>query len=441
MAAAFKAKGTFVSGTGGVTPGLPAGMAAGDLMLLTVHSANQAASAPSGWSPIPTVSGDHFRGTAGAAGGVRVDVFYRWWQSGDSAPSVADTGDITCAIICGYSGVDPTTPFDGAAPIGFNAAASTTLTLTGITTQSANALVVHCTALDRDAASTTTVGTPSNGNLTGLAERHDQTVSTGNGGGVVIHDGWKASAGASGNTTATQTSTAWAGITLSLRAAPPPAEPIFAEGASTFSESGNVSLTKPAGAAPGSLLMAFIMGFGSTTATITPPGGWSTLRGPDRRMTGDQFFAYIFYRIALGSEGASFTFTKSNTSLEAAALIARFEGHDPADPFDDASTTNNGDSGTRTGLGITTGEDDELLVLMSWGYSGAVSSTPSGMTQHLSQDNIHRLYSELRATAGATGDRTHTQGASDDWLTQMFAIRPPAPAPTATPRFFAQIIG
>lgn len=441
MAAAFKAKGTFQSGTGNVTPGLPSGLAAGDLMLLFVHSANQAASAPSGWDPIPAVSGDHWRGTAGAAGGVRVDIFYRWWQSGDSAPTVADTGDITAAIICSYSGVDPTTPFDGASPIGFNAAASTTLTLTGITTETANALVVHGTALDRDAASTTTVGSPSNGNLAGLAERHDQTVSTGQGGGLVIHDGWKASAGASGNTTATQTSNAWAGITLALRAAPPPSTPVYVEGSALFSESGNISLTKPGGVSPGSLLMAFINGWGSTTATITPPGGWSTLRGPDRRTTGDQFFAYIFYRIADGSEGASFTFTKSSGSLECAAMIARFEGHDAADPFDDTTTFNHGDGGTRTGTGFSTAEANELLVLMSWGYAGAVSSTPSGMTQHLNQDNFHRLYSELRVSAGASGDRTHTQS-SDDWLTQMFAIRPPAAAPpSAAPRFFAQIIG
>lgn len=219
MTASFKSKGTFASGAAGVTPGLPASVGDGDLMLLFVESANQAASAPSGWTAIPTPSGNHFRGTAGAAGGVRVDIFYRFWQSGDAAPTVADTGDHTTAIICAYCGVDPTTPFDGVTPIGFNAAASTTLTMDGITTGTADALVVHGVARDVDAASTNGVtGALTNANLTRLAEEHDQTVTTGTGGGLFIGHGLKASAGATGNSTATQTSSAWGGITLCLRA-------------------------------------------------------------------------------------------------------------------------------------------------------------------------------------------------------------------------------
>ncbi len=220
MAISFVNKGTFQSGTGTVAPGIPASMAAGDLMILVIHSVNQSITGPTGWTALtfPSHSGTAERGTAAAAGGVMVRCFARWWQSGDAAPTVADTGDMTAAIILGFRGVDPTTPFDGVTPVGMNAAAATTHTLTGVTTASANALVVHATALDNDAASTSVLGAPTNANLSSLTEQHDQTVTAGQGGGINVITGFLASAGASGNTTtATGTSTAIASICFCLR--------------------------------------------------------------------------------------------------------------------------------------------------------------------------------------------------------------------------------
>lgn len=220
MAISFVNKGTFASGTTSCSPGIPASLAAGDLMLLFVETANQAVTQPSGWTEV--TSSPIGTGTAAAIGAVRLTVYYRFWQSGDSAPSVAVTsGNHVTAIIAGYSGVSASTPFDGVTPVTSTAAASTTATMPGITTGSANAWVVHGIALDVDGNSTDRItGTPTNANLTGLTERHDQTVTTGVGGGVAIIDGVKASAGASGNTTATQASSANAYLTLSLRAQP-----------------------------------------------------------------------------------------------------------------------------------------------------------------------------------------------------------------------------
>jgi hypothetical protein len=217
MAIAFVNKGTFASGTTSISPGIPAGMAAGDFMLLTVHTPNQVVSAITGWTPVTSTPVS--TGTAGAAGGTRVSTYYRFWQSGDAAPTVAVTGG-TCTngIIAGYSGVDPTTPFDGVTPVATTlAAAATTLTMTGLTTASENDLIFWSVARDVDANSTTGVTAFTNANLTGIAEVHDQTVTTGPGGGIWVGYGFKATAGATGNLTVTQTSSIAVGVTIALR--------------------------------------------------------------------------------------------------------------------------------------------------------------------------------------------------------------------------------
>ena len=220
MAITFVNKGTWAAGTTSISPGIPASMAAGDLMILQVHTCNQAVTTPSGWtqattSPVST-------GTANAAGGTRISVYYRWWQSGDAAPTVAVTGGtVTNGIIVGYRGVDTTTPFDGVTPVATTlATASTTLTMTGLTTTTNNALIHWAIARDQDLSSTTAVTAFTNANLTGITETHDQVVNTGVGGGIWTGRGFKTTAGATGNLTITQTSSIAVGITFALRAAP-----------------------------------------------------------------------------------------------------------------------------------------------------------------------------------------------------------------------------
>lgn len=218
MAITFVNKGTWAAGTTSIAPGIPASMQAGDLMLLQVHTCNQAVTTPSGWtqvtgSPVST-------GTANAAGGTRISMYYRFWQSGDAAPTVAVTGGtVTNGIIVGYRGVDQTTPFDATPVATTLATASTTLTMTGITTATSNALIHWGIARDQDLNSTTAVTAFTNANLTGITEVHDQVVNTGVGGGVWTGYGFKGTAGATGNLTITQTSSIAVGLTIALRKA------------------------------------------------------------------------------------------------------------------------------------------------------------------------------------------------------------------------------
>lgn len=213
----YVAKSTFASGTSGLTVAAVSGVQADDLILLFVESANQAITTPSGYS---VVSGAQVSaGTAATAGGMRLDVFYKWATGADASVSVADSGDHTTAIKLVYRGVDTTTPFDVTVVTGSKTTASTSSSYPAITTATDNALVIFASALDLDAASTTTTSSGSNGNITSLTERHDQTVTAGAGGGIVLYDGFKATAGSTGAMTATVTSTKQLYITLALRPA------------------------------------------------------------------------------------------------------------------------------------------------------------------------------------------------------------------------------
>ena len=219
MAITFVNKSAFASGTAGLTVGAVASVVADDLILLFAESANQNIATPTGYtqvtgSPVST-------GTAAAIGGVRLAVFYRWATGADTTTSVADSGNHTTAIKMAFRGVDTTTPFDATPVTGIKTPASTSASFPGITTATANALIVHASGLDLDAARTATTGAATNANLTGITERHDQTISGGVGGGLVVVTGTKATAGATGNTTATVTSTIQVYLTLALREAPP----------------------------------------------------------------------------------------------------------------------------------------------------------------------------------------------------------------------------
>lgn len=215
MAITYVNKSAFASGTAALTVGAVSGVVADDLILLFVESANQNIATPTGFtqvtnSPVST-------GTAATAGGVRLAVFYRFATGADTTTSVADSGNHTTAIKMAFRGVDTATPFDATPVSAIKTPASTSSSFPGITTATANAWIVHASALDLDAASTATTGTPTNANLTGLTERHDQTISGGVGGGLVVITGEKATAGATGNTTATVTSTIQVYLTMALR--------------------------------------------------------------------------------------------------------------------------------------------------------------------------------------------------------------------------------
>jgi hypothetical protein len=252
----FVAKGTFTSGTAAITPGLPAGIQGGvpqsDLLLLFVETANQAMAAPAGWTQV--TNSPQSTGTAAAAGGVRLTVFYKFAAASETAPTLADSGDHQTSIIMAFRGVDNTTPFNVTAG-GVTTPASTAVSCPAATTTAANCLVVNAIALDADLASTTNLSAVANTNLSSVALQHTQTVIAGAGGGLAVVTGGKAAAGSTGSTTATDTtSEVRTYLTMALNPAPVSQVPILLATSSNIAAGGTTA----------------------TTAQLTPPGAKTT---------------------------------------------------------------------------------------------------------------------------------------------------------------------
>jgi MSHA biogenesis protein MshQ len=215
----FQAAGAAVSGTGAVSPAWPA-HAIDDIALLFVESAGgetAALSTPAGFVAVSNSPQATGAGTAGT----RITVFWaRATSTAMAAPTVQDPGDHVYAQILTYRGVINTgNPWDVTGG-GVKAAASTTVTVAGVTTSVPDTLIVQAVARDDD-TNVAEFSSETNASLTGIAERSDAGTTSGNGGGFAVWDGIKATAGATGNTTATVVSSINAFLSIALKPLPP----------------------------------------------------------------------------------------------------------------------------------------------------------------------------------------------------------------------------
>jgi hypothetical protein len=214
MAITFVAKGAFASGTAALSVGVPAGYADGDIFLLMCESANQAVTTPTGWTIV--TNSPQFTGTAAAAGGVRLSVFWKLVSGTQAAVAVADSGDHTTGIISCWRGCNTTAPYNTTAGK-VDATATTALSCPTVTTTLANQMIVDAIALDADLANTTHLGTFANTSLVSITKGHTQVVTSGFGGGVAFAYGIKAVAGTiSASTVTGATSTTHAYLTIAL---------------------------------------------------------------------------------------------------------------------------------------------------------------------------------------------------------------------------------
>jgi hypothetical protein len=199
--------GAFTSGTTAISPPLPSGTAENDILVLFLETFNEAITV-SGWteaadSPVINTSVQP----------TRLTIFWKRAGASESAPTTSDSGDHQAGQILGVRGClasgdpwDDTT--SGTQLFGL------TVTVPGITTTVANALVIAAVGIQRDGAGAW-FSAWTNGNLTGITERMDDICIDGNGGGFGVATGYKATAGATGDMTVTSFSqevyTLWCG--------------------------------------------------------------------------------------------------------------------------------------------------------------------------------------------------------------------------------------
>lgn len=175
------------TGTGSlnaITPNMPTHQA-NDILIAVCHTANQDfPNSPAGWSLAPNVPAPGI-GTAGAAGGVKLFVYWtRATSAAQTAPLFGDSGDYQYIRIMSVQDVITTgDPWD----VGANnrqTANTTAVEYPTITTTVANTMIIWAGAWDRDEANTNIQGTLTNANTVNQTERMDNITTTGTGGGV-----------------------------------------------------------------------------------------------------------------------------------------------------------------------------------------------------------------------------------------------------------------
>ena len=196
----FVGAGAMAAGTGAVSPALPSGWQQNDIFLLFCETANQAVTAPSGWTE---VSGSpQGTGTAGRNAATCLSVFWRRATASDSAPTVADPGNHVVAAILAFRNVaESGNPGDVTAG-NVLSSASTSVSIPGATTTVPGCMVVVAVATGPDTNAAQCSGW-SNSNLSGLTELVDYYSTQGNGGGFGVAAGTQSTAGNYGTTTAT----------------------------------------------------------------------------------------------------------------------------------------------------------------------------------------------------------------------------------------------
>lgn len=183
-----------------------------------------------------------------------------------------------------------------------------------------------------------------------------------------------------------------------------------------------VSVNTPS-CVPGNLLLfvATAADNGTNVITFSTPAGWTLLTGASTANLSYQPGMYIFYRVADGTEAASYTATASNSCSLAACIVA-LAGVDASTLT--AGTTATGSATTSiTATGVTATANGILL------YFGAQSNSnnevtftpPSGMTEAAdvptsaggaqARLSLEVAYQE-GLSAGATGSKTATASSS-----------------------------
>ena len=139
-------------GAGAVDPGLPTGVATGDVLILAISGEGEDTNAddpPTGgdWTAIDGSTGSVASETDGSADRSRLSVYYHVYNSG-SPPNtnVPDAGNHTGVVIMAFRGVNiDASPID-AQQSSSSATNSTDISITGVTTTTDTCLVVYITA-------------------------------------------------------------------------------------------------------------------------------------------------------------------------------------------------------------------------------------------------------------------------------------------------------
>jgi len=196
---------TVSAASGAVTASMPSSLATGDLLILLVESSDPSVTVSSGWEPAPNspVTGTTYATT--------LSVYYQWYSGSAPARSVSAATDHVITSIHAFRGLNKS-----GNPFNFTASTTGGTTSSGVfpggTTRVADSLILVAAGHSRDSTGTF-FSSWANASLGSVTERLDTATASGNGGGLALTTGTKATAGTVDDTTATVSvsSSQWVG--------------------------------------------------------------------------------------------------------------------------------------------------------------------------------------------------------------------------------------
>ena len=198
----WRASAAKASGTGAITPALPAGMSAGDIVILvasTIAGATMSITANgsiSTWTAIGT-------GHQDVAAGEHLYAWWGRWSSGTTGPTVTPSSDHACAGTIAFYNCNQVSPIDVVA-WSSEATSDTSFSFaTGLTSTEATSLAIVICSSGEDSTTGQFSGAFTNASLTSITTRLNFQTNSGLGGGFGMAQGVKATAGTIGTWTET----------------------------------------------------------------------------------------------------------------------------------------------------------------------------------------------------------------------------------------------
>ena len=237
---------------------------------------------------------------------------------------------------------------------------------------------------------------------------------------------WVDASTVTGTTVATGTLAPPTGVSVSQTCVPDPS-PVRQSGTTlttNASNSGSVTIARPAGAVAGDLLLAAVTWTGDwTTATPSAPGGWTLIRA-----TGDNALGqFLYYRLMTAGDPASWTWTGPASNATGGMLA--YSGIDASNPVNTSSGAPDTVSGQATAPSVTTTRGNVVLVAFFGVLNGNLQTPPASMNAvwngaSLTAPAISTLAAQQSWPAiGTTGSRIAT-GNGTRSVSQMVALQP-----------------
>jgi hypothetical protein len=201
----------------------------------------------------------------------------------------------------------------------------------------------------------------------------------------------------------------------------------------TAPNGGTLTINKPTGTVANDVLIAaFTLGSGGHVASS--PSGWVAVLGGGASDT----YA-VYYKVAGGSEPASYSWTSDNPTGGGAGGISRYSGVDTVTPLDVAGTSTFGFTSPATAGPITTVTANAMVIGGVFELSTYTVTPPAGLTERWEAgpgDNVGNEHaSGIQAVAGSTGTLSWPMSTSTSSRGWAAALKGANPSQTITASF------